>query len=428
MTRRSTLASSLSLLLVPALALVTALTSGGARQQVDLAKLYSEKKFFELRTILESVTENTPDILFYRGMVANAFNQPAASADFLTSLLKAAERQLPDTAITEVLGALDDDYSRLFQYAKAADVRDQLLPILQKGMSPQELSSFKSITAFWRSMASTPPQAVEIPGDTVIDMTEGGEVPIEVNGLTVPLLPDTGSALSMIVRPEAERLGLEILDISLEVGTATGKSIKAKPCLVPELRLAGIVVRNAVFLVVPEEMLYFTDIRRQLKGLMGFPILDGLVELAFTRARRFIVTSPPKLEGPPNIFLVRTDPIVEAQYQGRSLQFFLDTGAFQTELYPRFFKAFEPEVLKHGIYVPATVEGVGTHAKAPVYLMRDLSFRVAGKDVRFSRALPVLTRPTGPMSDVLDGTFSLDILAGREELALNYDTMRLSLR
>jgi len=421
-------ALGIGLLLAPAVILITALATGVAGQSEDPAKLYSHKRFFELRSLLESETANTPAILFYRGMVANAFNQPAASADFLTALLRAAGKDLPDTTITEVLGALDDDYSRLFQYAKAADVRDKLLPFLQKDLPPQELSSFKSVTAFWRWMASTSPQTVEIPGDTVIDMTEGGEVPVEINGLKVPLLPDTGSALCMIVRPEAERLGLEVLDINVEVGTATGKAIKAKPCLVPELSLAGITVRNAVFLVVPEEMLYFPDIRRQLKGLMGFPILNGLTELAFTRTRRLIVTSPPKLEGPPNVFLVRTDPIVEVQYQGQSLQFFLDTGAFQTELYPRFFKAFEPEILKHGIYVPATVEGVGTHAKAPVYLVSDLTFRVAGKDVRFSHTVPVLTRPTGPMSDVLDGTFSLDILAGHEELALNYAAMRMSLR
>src|SRR5512135_530569 len=129
MSRRPFQALGIGLLLAPALALLMALASGVPRQEIDLAKLYAGKRYFELRTILESVTDNTPDILFYRGMVAYAFNQPAASADFLTTYLKAAEKPLPDTTLTEVLSALDDDYSRLFQYGKAAVARDKLLVV-----------------------------------------------------------------------------------------------------------------------------------------------------------------------------------------------------------------------------------------------------------------------------------------------------------
>lgn len=39
-----------------------------------------------------------------------------------------------------------------------------------------------------------------------------------------------------------------------------------------------------------------------------------------------------------------------------------------------------------------------------------------------------LTRPTGESSNVFDGSFGLDLLTGRQELTLNYDAMRISLR
>ena len=427
MSGRSSLAPGAASLAPLVLAFLALLASGG-QIGPKLEKLYSEHRFFEMRTLLEPETAGTPDILFYRGIVANAFNRSADSAGFLNSFLQIAGDRLPEAALRDALVALADDYARMFEYAKAAETREKILPILGKGISRSELAAFKSIIDLWKAMASAPPQTVEIPGDTEIDLTDAGEVPVEINGLEVPLLPDTGSSLNMIVRSDAERLGLKVLDVTVEIGTATGKIIKARPCLVPELRFAGIRVRNAVFLVVPEEMLYFPEIGRQRKGLMSFPILVNLKELTFTREGKFIVSSPPRLQGPPNFFLAGADPVVEAEYEGQRLLFFLDTGAFGTELFLPFYKAFEPGIIRHGVYAPATIEGVGTRAKAPVYLVKGLNFRVAGLDVRFDKALPVLTRPTGASSNVFDGSFGLDLLTGRRELTLNYGAMRLSLR
>jgi len=427
MSGRSSLAPAAVWLAALILALLAALAPGG-QPVPQLKKLYSEHRFFEMRTLLESETASTPDILFYKGMVANAFNRPAESAGYLTSLLRTAGNGLPAVALTDLLIVLADDYARMFDYAKAAETREKILPFLDKGTSRPERAAFLSIIDLWKAMASAPPQTVEIPGDTEIAMTDAGEVPVEINGLEVPLLPDTGSAFNMIVRPDAERLGLKILDIEVEIGTATGKIIKARPCLVPELRLAGIRVRNAVFLVVPEEMLDFPEIGKQRRGLMSFPILVNLKELTFTRGGRFIVTSPPQLQGPPNFFLAGADPIVETEYENRRLLFFLDTGAFESELFLPFYKAFEPDIKRRGVYEPARIEGVGTRAKDPVYLVKGLNFRVAGLEVRFDKALPVLTRPTGVGSDVFDGSFGLDLMTGRQALTLNYDAMRISLR
>lgn len=394
----------------------------------QMADLLGQERFFELRTLLEAQTANTPDILYYRGLVANAFNQPAASVDFLTSFLQRAGNEIPEPILRDVLSVLDDDYVMMFQYAKSVEVRDQELPLVKKDMKRSEVEGFRSITELWRALAAAPPQTVEIPGDTTLSLSDAGEAPAVINGVEIPLLPDTGSALSMIAGSDAERLGLDILDVAVAIGTATGRVIKAKACLVPELRLGGIRVRNAVFMVVPEERLYFSEIRRQLHGLLGFPILAGLGELTFTRGKKLIVTSPPDLQGPPNLFLGRTNPIVEAQFEGRRLLFFLDTGSFQTELFERFFKAFTPEVLRSGTYMPATIEGVGSHSRTPVYLVSGLAFRVAGQDVRFNSAVPVLTQPTSEPSGSLDGALGLDILAGLQELTLSYAAMRISLR
>jgi hypothetical protein len=414
-------------LAVPVLGVLAVLTPG---QQLDkrMARLYTERRYFELETLLEPVKENTPEVVFYRGMMANAFNRPEESIDFLTSLLKAADVRLAPDVLSDLLLALSDDYARLGEYAKAAEARTKALPFVKKEIGRSELASFKSTIALWTAMSGAPPQTVEVPADTDVVLTEAGEVPVVINGLEIPLLPDTGSALSMIARRDAERLGLEILDVTVEIGTSAGTVVQTRPCLVPELRFGSVVVRNAIFLVVPEDMLYFTQPGLQRQGLMAFPILDGLGELTLTRDGRLIVSARPRLHGPPNFFLASTDAVLEADYKKRRLLFFLDTGGFSTELFQRFFKTFEGEVLRHGRYESATIEGVGSRTNASVYFMRGLTFRVAGRTVRFDKALPVLTKSVGKTSSEFDGSFGLDILAGYKELTLNYEAMRISLR
>ncbi len=394
-----------------------------------LEKLFGERRYFELKAALDSRAGTAgPEDLFYRGIVANVFNRVEESVGYLTSYLQADEPGQPQTRIREALGALADDYSKLFQYGKAADTRERIAPILEKELSPADYAAFLSVIAFDKALASAPPQTVEIPGDTETRMTEYHEIPASFDGEEVLLLPDTGSALSLIILSDAKRLGLRILDVKVRVGTSTGESVTARPCLVPEVRVGGLRIRNAVFLVVPDKMFYSRELRRQRGGILGFPVLNALKEITFTPKGAFSVSSPPRLTGPSNFFLERHNPVLEAHYSGRRLLILFDTGSFGSELFPSFFRAFQTEIKEHGTFSPEDIEGIGTHTTAPVYLMKGLRFSVAGQDVVFERELPILTKPTNEASDVYDGTFSLDLMDAARTLTINYEAMRIALR
>ncbi len=418
--------AALAAVLVPIL--IGAPEPGRGQTADRLEKLFEERRFFELAAALDTETGTNPELAFYRGITANVFNRPKESAAFLTSYLRDAGSSLPELRLREALGALADDYVKLFDYGRAAETRSRFLPLLERDLKPSDLAGFASVIDMYKALAGAPPQTIDIPGDTEIHLTAAGEIPAEIGGHAIPLLPDTGSALSMIIRSEAQRLGLSVLDVRVQVGTATGRNVTAQPCIVPELRFGGIVVRNAVFLAVQDEMLYFPEIKRRRNGLIGFPILAALKELTFTRRGEFLVASPPRLEGPPNFFLERTDPILTADYQGRQLQFFLDTGAIQTELFPPFYRKFTAEIMTRGLHVPEVIEGVGTQTRTEAYLLSGLSFKIAGREVIFEKKLPVLTRPTSQTSDVFDGAFSLDLLEGVKEITLDYERMRVALK
>jgi hypothetical protein len=393
-----------------------------------MPRLLAERRYFELQRLLASETGPArPETLFFRGILANALNRPEDSVGYLTAYLQTSKPGRPGTRIREALGTLADDYTKLFQYRKASETRERIAPGLQKELTPSDYAAFLSVIDFGNALASAPPQTVDIPGDTETPLTEFSEIPAAFEDREIFLLTDTGSALSLIIQSDAKRLGFRILDVEVQVGTSTGESVKARPCLVPEFRIGAIRVFNAVFLVVPDKMFFSRELMRQRSGLLGFPVLNALREITFSPRGTFTVSSPPRVTGPPNFFLERHNPVLEASFRGRRLLFLFDTGAYQSELFPSFYRAFRTEIEAKGTYAPEDIEGVGTHVTVPVYLMKGLSFDIGAQDVVFDKELPILTKSTNEASDVYDGTLSLDLMDAKHPLTISYAAMQIVL-
>ncbi len=400
----------------------------GPEPTIELDKLLAERRYFELRQRLQSVEAMAqPEILYIRGRVANAFNRIGESINYLTSYLQAAGTGLAEARLRDVLGALTDDYVKSFQYTKAAETREKMLALLRAGLSPQAVADFQGITSLWRGLRTYPPQSVTILEDTEIaPMGEEG-LPVDIAGQTIPFIVDTGSDLSLINRADAERLGLPTLDVRVDISTATGERVAAQGAVVGEMRIGRVVVRNAVFLVVPEQMLYFPDIKKQRRGLLGFPVLAGMKELSLLRTGGLRVPAQPRVQGEPNFFLEKEDPVLETNFLGRRLLFQLDTGAAESQFFPPFFRAFHDRIVRRGVFATENVEGVGTVVTVPTYVINGFSMVIAGRDVPFDRPVPVLTRATDPASQIFYGALGLDLLTHFQALTISYEAMRIVL-
>jgi|GEM_PF-1281062 len=405
------------------------LASEPARQTARLEQLFEGSRYFELRKALESEPDDAaPDLLFFRGMTANAFFHSQESVNYLTAYLGKAGPGSPRTRLREALEALADDYVKLFQFGNAAEVRERTLSMVKDELNANDVAGFAATIAFWKRLGDLPPQTVTISGDTEVPLVGRTDVPVAFGEQVVPLIPDTGSSLCLIIRRDAEKLGLSILDAPLQIGTATGESVTARPCVVPEMKIGRVTVRNAIFLVVPERMMFYPDVQRQRSGTLGFPVLAAMKELTLTRKGTLVVPEQPRLGGSPNFFLDRTNPVLDAGYEGRKLLLLLDTGANRTQLYPPFFRTFEKQVVKTGIRASAQITGVGSEITIPTYLMAGLSFSVAGRKVTFDRRITVQTEPTDAASDVFDGVFGIDLVAAAGRITINYEAMRFELR
>ena len=79
----------------------------------ELRKLYSAKRFFELRdTLLEMEGENFPELSFYRGAVDNIFNRLPSSITHLLSYLEKTGGSQPAAQVRECYKLLADSYRK----------------------------------------------------------------------------------------------------------------------------------------------------------------------------------------------------------------------------------------------------------------------------------------------------------------------------
>ena len=391
-------------------------------------EMFAQRRYFELRKLLAALpAEGPPEVLFFRGMMAAVFNQPEAAVGYLNSYLEQAGTAVPRLRRLEALRTLADEYAALFQYGRSAELRAQALDLARSQLNSSAVADLERLTAFWRSLAGVPPQTVTIPEYTVLPLVGDSEIMADFGGPEVALLPDTEASLSLITRAEAERLGFRIFSAPTEVGTATGEGVLAYPALAPEFRFGDIVIRNAIFLVVPQRMLYFPEIKKQRSGIVGFPILSAFRQFTFDRGGTLTVPAQPDGGGEPNFFLYHDNPVIEAEYEHDRLLLMLDTGSFSSELYSPFFERYREDVLSRGAKGTATIEGIGGQVAVAVYLLGGVSFKIAGQHLDFHRELVVLTQPTSEGSGIFDGVLGSDIFPIFSRVTVNYAAMRFSL-
>ncbi len=141
---------------------------------------------------------------------------------------------------------------------------------------------FRAHTA---TTATAPAPAVEV------QRGQGGEFSLraKINGITAPMVIDTGATSVVLTWETAKAIGLpiEMLDYNVDVDTAGGHT-KAARLTLDRLAIGHLVEKSVPALVVP---------RGQMKtNLLGMSFLDRL-ESWGVRADKLMLTGYPELQG-----------------------------------------------------------------------------------------------------------------------------------
>jgi len=417
----------------PVLALAVALCASmrGADRTADLDNLYQSSQWFAFR---DAVLQG-PAPGFYRGELALAFHDWAQAEKELSAVMKsgASSGGRSETDFAQAfeagLGLLKIDMLS-GRYRDARAVLSRMEQSLRSSRNTQPIAPvfhamFSAFRAALEPLSGYPDQAVVAQGAhgarsrlLYAEVDNQLIVPLLINGRAANYSIDTGAEASVMSAAEARRLGLTVHPVSASFSTfgshsgqATGVTVAA------DLVIGNFHLRNVFFLVTPDE---------DAGGLLGLPLLlafqtlrwgsDGILEFGYPAQPRNLRES--------NLCLAGGLPLTSARIGNRSLVLGVDTGSYDTDLFPRFAQDFA-DLMRQPVAVGQ--RDIGNDAVDPnVTTLAEVELRVGGLRTRLSPA-QVLSKD--PMDDTrgVHGLMGMDLLGQARSVTLDLAAMKLTL-
>lgn len=415
---------------VLAFVLLSAPPVANASSYPELKELYSNKQYFQLRDTLRArAKESSTELLFYRGAVSNKFNQLSSSIDYLQKYLKKVEKKKDALWVRESYELLADNYLKTYQYGKAGEAYDTILARVGPGLNERERAGYENSARLWKALAAVPPQTVKFAGESRVQTSKDKigltNFPVEVNGRPDSFIFDTGANLSVVTSSYASKLGMTVIDATVDVTSITGNKVKAKLAVAREMKIGNARARNVIFLVFDDKALYIAQVPFQINAIIGFPLIAALREITFARSGLVLIPERPSRGGKQNMCLDNLLPLIEGEYRGKKLIFSFDTGANRSNLYPPFYKAYEEEIKAGSTSTVEKTTGAGGSKDVTVYPVKDVVMRFSDKDARFSQ-LRVQTEHTTEGSRYFYGNLGQDLVRQFEKMTLNFESMSIN--
>jgi len=389
-----------------------------------LARLYETGRYFELRDVLAGINDDPSiEMEFYRGVVDQIFNRLDSAVIRLERYLRGIEYSPVQPRGKDALFLLADAFYRMGNYREAADTCRELLDRFGSVLEEEERNNCENQRGLWTALSDIPPQKTEIGEDTTIGMTNR-LFPVRVGNRTFLFEYDTGSSVSALRKSAADELGISVYGPPVKIQTGTGERIEGRIGIVPEMRIGSVFVRNAVFLVLPDDVFPST---KSLPGgipggLLGMPVLASFKEFSETREGDLIIPARPRPRTGQNMGFSGFRPFVEVRYRGSRQSLCLDTGATATVLYPPFFRLYRGWIKNRTSPRVTRLDAIGGSRAVSIYVLDEFSFQVGETTVALRR-VAVQTEITHTGSRYFHGNLGLDILAQCARITFNFESM-----
>ena len=388
---------------------------GAPADDGKLKSLLDARRWFELRDAVAA--QSAPR--FYQGVVACAFNDARRCKKLLGSVL----RSTPDSAVAiEARKRLASFYLVRGQYREAATQVNAVLAV-----KPDD-SDALGVQPLLAAISEFPDQQLERRRSTTLQLQEGG-LPFSINNVQATYWFDTGANFSILSESEARRFGLQIRTVAAKARVSTGAQVAFQIAVADRLAFGPILLRNVAFLVFPDDQPPFKDQPMGSRGLIGIPVLLAFGTFTWGVDRTFKITYAPVAAqtAHPNLCFDGNTPVTQVQFEGRNLNFVLDTGATNTDLFPPFASAF-PELIRSAKNTDSyQMQGVGSTMNMNAAILESAHFSIGGFPVTLKPA-NVLLSPAGEASKFFHGNLGIDLLQQAHQTTFDFRTLTLSLQ
>jgi hypothetical protein len=252
-------------------------------------------------------------------------------------------------------------------------------------------------------------------------------LPVLVNGRKALWSMDTGANISAISDAEAEVLGLSVHPVETKIQDIGGSSFSIKITEVDDLLIGNCHLQHVSFFVLPHTQPPFDGIPTDQQALLGIQVLRALRTVRITKREQVEVGVKPHKSGTwTPLAFDQAIPVLQLTFEGKPLNFTLDSGAQHTTLNSSFASTF-PRTVELGEKKQHKLTGLGGSTMQEAIEIPRLSFTLANHDVQLSPATILLQKTTGT-SAWAAGNLGFDLLRQTEPFTIDFRDMRLNNR
>lgn len=391
----------------------------------EVDSLSRMRDYFTLRDRVAAAADSTSAMMRRaRAILAHAFNQPEQSN--LQAVGALQHRDLSDFARFRLRQMMLMNNLRIGQYAAGAALADSLAGEAGQGASRDDIRDIENMGRIMRAVADVPPQRVTRHGAVRTTLRQG-RIPIVINDSARNYIFDTGANLSTIMSSEAAAVGLSIRQAGIRVGTSTDAIVIADMGVAERIVIGGMEFRNVIFLVMPDSLLTFGDMR--IDGIIGFPVIAPMGEVRLRPRGELEVPAEVPARVQRNLALSGLTPLSIGYWRNNRILCRIDTGANTTDFYVPFFGRFQSALEGEGQAEDRKMGGAGGSRTLPVYRLSNVVLQIGDTTVRLTNA-DVLTRSIveDPNDEYLDCNIGHDVFDQFSEYVFNFRDMAFLLR
>lgn len=353
--------------------------------------------------------------------IDNVFNRLAASNRKIDSLFDFYDAKLSDKDKYKLLRTRQMNHSKLFEYKDADEAMHEMLTGYKSQMKEEDIQDYENTKKIWAALVGQPAQQVIINDHTVLKLKRDRlglqNLILRLDSLVMDFIFDTGANFSTVTESTARKLKMQIMDTTvIDVGSITGNKVKSKIGVCPEFSLGDIIVKNAVFLVMPDEALAIPQIPFQINGIIGFPVIEAMKEVQLTRSGEFIVPSQRSTHQEQNMALSFLTPVIRLD-EGN---FTFDSGANSTMLYDNYFKKHKDSIVANFPETDIRFGGAGGHTTIKGYRV-PFATTISNRLIRLDSV--ELLKESLKEENHFTGNFGQDLIGQFEKMTLNFESM-----
>jgi aspartyl protease len=388
-------------------------------QPADLKSLYEGHHWFQLRDAIANA--KTPEL--YQGAVAAAFDQSDEAKAHLQKVITTAPQSPGAVEARQLLIHL---YMRAGKYSKAVStMKEQIAARVGKPATDGDRASIALLSQL-------PDMTVTRRGASTLQYEMRGDnlsLPIAINDKPANFVLDTDANMSTLSESEAKRLGMLILDGPVAVVGVTGDAKGgARMAVAQSLVIGKIHFSNVAFFVLRDDQEPFVDFPTGKRGIIGIPVIlaletlrwrrDGTIDIGFAGHARDLSRA--------NICFDNEDPVTQIEFAQRKLEFLMDTGAEDSELWPPFAKDFASLLSQSGKKDSKTLVGFEGEQDFDVVTLPEVRFMLGGFN-DLLRPAPVLMKSTIALSKFYYGRAAMDLLNQAQTATIDFHALTLTL-